>query len=377
MKTVIARIFIAFSFLVLAFGCKKSDMEYRDPKVSPVDELYAPIENQQLTLSTEPNSSLLFQWAPSHAQDGQLVSYEVVFYKESDTTQPVYRITSDNTGKELYANISHIDINRACAAAGIPTGETGTVYWSVVSWRGLSSAVCLQKNKLFVKRLEGFEVIPDNVYLTGVASETGDDISKAILMQKVGEGKFEIYTKLKTGAGYRFVDRISGTPSYYYINSDNKLADAANNETSSVSDEGIYRITVDFTNKGTTITKITKVGVFFCPSNAVILNLDYQGLGIWSGTGIITFKQESWGGDERYKFQMETSSGTVQLGALNSTDSRPTSASPASYYYVKLLAQTSQWDDKWKFASEVDKSNTTVTLMLQGGSTYTHIVKVN
>lgn len=377
MKTIITRFFIAFSFLVSAFGCKKSDMEYRDPKVSPVDELYAPVENQQVTLSTEPNSSLLFQWAPSHAQDGQLVSYEVVFYKESDTIQPVYRITSDNTGKELYANISHIDINRACAAAGIPTGEIGTVYWSVVSWRGLSSAVCLQKNKLSVKRLEGFEVIPDNVYLTGVGSETGDDISKAILMQKVGDGKFEVYTKLKAGAGYRFVDRISGTPSYYYINSDNKLADAANNETSSVSNEGIYRITVDFTNKGTSITKITKVGVFFCPSNSVILNLDYQGLGIWSGTGIITFKQESWGGDERYKFQMETSSGTVQLGALNSTDSRPTSASPASYYYVKSLAQTSQWDDKWKFASEVDKSNTTVTLILQGGSTYTHIVKVN
>ncbi|ANH79772.1 hypothetical protein A8C56_01215 [Niabella ginsenosidivorans] len=377
MKTIIARILVVFTFLALVAGCKKNDMEYKDPKVSPVDELYAPLENQQVTLSTQPDARLLFQWAPSHAQDGQLVAYEVVFYKESDTTNPVYRITSDNTGKELYANISHLDINRACAAAGIPTGETGTVYWSVASWRGLSSAVCPQKNKLTVKRLEGFEVIPDNVYLTGEASETGDDLSKAILMQKTGEGKFEIYTQLKSQGGYKFVDRTTGTPEVYYINPSGKLADADNNETSSVTETAVYRITIDFTNKGTTMTKITKMGVFFCPENKVILDLDYQGLGVWSGTGIINFKQESWGRDERYKFQMETSAGTKQLGTVNSTDSRPDAGSPASYYYVRLLDQNSQWDDKWKFATEVDGANSTITLTMKGGAPYTHTVKVN
>ncbi|MBZ4190201.1 SusE domain-containing protein [Niabella beijingensis] len=377
MKTIIAKIFIACSLFVFITGCKKSDMEYKDPKVSAVDELYAPLENQQVTLSTQSDARLLFQWAPSHAQDGQLVSYEVVFYKESDKENPVYRITSDNTGKELYANISHLDINRACAAAGIPTGETGTVYWSVTSWRGLSSAVCSQKKKLTVKRLEGFEVIPDNVYLTGAASETGDDIANAMKLQKTGEGKFEIYTQLKSQGGYKFVDRTSGTPEEYYINTSGKLADADNNETSGVSETAVYRITIDFTNKGTTSTKITTMGVFFCPENKVILNLDYQGLGVWSGTGVINFRQESWGKDERYKFQMETSAGTKQLGTVNATDSRPAADAPASYYYVRLLDQNSQWDDKWKFATQVDGANTTVTVTMKGGAPYTHTVKVN
>ncbi len=377
MKTIITQILIAFSFLVFVTGCKKSEMEYKDAQVSPVEQLYAPLENQQVSLSTQTGASLLFQWAPSHAQDGQLVSYEVVFFKEADTTNPVYRITSDNLGKELYANITHLDLNRAAAAGGIPSGETGTLLWTVISWRGLNSAICLQKNKVAIKRLEGFEVIPENVYLTGEGSETGNDLSKAILMQKTGEGKFEIYSKLTAGSGYKFVDRTSATPEVYYINTAGKLADADNNETSTATETAVYRITLDFTNKGTSITKITSMGLFFCPQNKVILNLDYKGLGVWSGTSVINFQQESWGKDERYKFQLETSAGTKQLGTVNATDSRPTSASPASYYFVKLFDQTSQWDNKWKFASEVDGKSTTVTVTMNGSSTYTHTVKVN
>lgn len=377
MKTIIAKIFIAFSFLACIAGCKKSDMEYKDPKVSPVDELYAPLDNQQLILSTQVGAHLLFQWAPSHAQDGQLVSYEVDFYAEADTSKPVYRIVSDNTGEELYATITHIDINKACAAAGIPSGETGTVYWSVSSWRGLSSAVCPQKNKLVVKRLEGFEVIPDSVFLTGAASETGDDIAKAIPMQKTDDGKFEIYTQLKAQGGYKFVDRTAGTPTTYYINTSGKLAEADNGESADVANAGIYRITLDFTNKGTTMTGITKIGVFFCPSNAVILDLDYKGLGVWSGSTVIHLQPESWGLDERYKFQMETSAGTEQLGTAIDSDSPPDANSPASYYYVKLLDQTSQWDHKWKFDHALDGQNATVTLTLKGGAPYTHSVKKN
>src|SRR5690606_40794411 len=136
--------------------------------------------------------------------------YEVVFYKETDLEKTVYRIVSEKGGKELYAAISHLDINRAAAAAGIPTGETGTIYWAVASWRGVTSAVSAKKNKLTVKRLEGFEVIPDAVFITGEATETGSDISQALSLTKTDDGKFEIYTRLKNEGGYRFVDRTTG-----------------------------------------------------------------------------------------------------------------------------------------------------------------------
>lgn len=370
-------IFIIFSLLVLITGCKKSDMVYKDAKVSPVEQLYAPLDNVQLTLSSTAGAVTLFQWSSAHAQDDQVVSYEVVFYKESDTTTPIYRVTSDDVGKELYANILHTTINSACAAAGIPIGGTGTIYWSVVTWRGLDSAVCSQKNKLTVTRLEGFEVIPGSVYLTGAASETGDDVSKAILMQTTASGKFEIYTKLNAGAGYKFVDRTSGTPVSYYIDASGKLAEADNGETTNVTDGGIYRITLDFNNTGVTITKINSMGLFFCNNNAVILTMDYQGLGVWSGTTVLNLPTESYGLEERYKFQMETSAGTEQLGAANDTDSPPTASSPDSYYYVTLLSNISQWDNKWKFDHALNGVSTTITLSLKGGTTYTHSVKAN
>lgn len=368
--------FIVLSFLACIASCKKSDMEYKDPKVSAVDELYGPVDNQQVSLSTQPNAQLLFQWAPSHAQDGQLVSYEVDFFADADSDQPLYRVVSDNSGKELYANISHININKACAAAGIPSGETGTIYWTVSSWRGLSSALCPVRNKLVVKRLEGFETIPENVYITGEATETGADLAKAIQMQSVSEGKFEIYTKLKAGADYQFVDRRTENPVTYFINSSNKLAESDNGEASKVSDEGIYRITIDFTNKGTSITGIEKMGVFFCPTNSIMLDLDYVGLGVWSGSTVIKFVDEGFL-DERYKFQMETTDGTQQLGTKNDSDSPPSESSPDSYFYVTLLDQTSQWDHKWKFDHALNGQSATITLSLKGDAPYTHTVKKN
>ncbi len=377
MKAKLTNSFIVLFLILFVTGCSKNDMEYKDPAVSAVDALYAPAQNQQIALRSDQGATALFQWASGHSQDGQLVSYEVVFYNEADLEKPVYRIVSEKGGKELYASISHLDINRAAAAAGIPTGETGTVYWSVASWRGLSSAVSAQKNKLTVKRLEGFEVIPDAVFITGEATETGSDISQALSLTKTDDGKFEIYTQLKNEGGYRFVDRTTGEAVSYYIDANAKLSESDGEQQSTVDETAVYRITLDFTNKGVSTMKITSMGVFFSPENKVILDLPYQGAGVWSGTGVINFRQESWGKDERYKFQLQTSLGTKQLGTVNGTDSQPTAASPASYYYVKLLDQTTQWDDKWKFSSAVDGANTTVTVTMNASGPYTHLVKVN
>lgn len=378
MRTILVNISLAFLLLFLISSCKKNEMEYKDAQVSPVEALYAPVENQQVTLRSDEGANLLFQWPASHAQDGQLVSYEVIFYKDANSETPVYRIVSDGGGKQLYATISHLDINRASSAAGIPVGETGTLYWTVVSWRGLNSATCLQKNKLTVKRLEGFEAIPEAVYITGDATETGTDISKALQLKKTEDGKFEIYTKLEKDGSFKFINGRTGDVSSYYINTSAKLAESESDaQVSQVSETRVYRLTIDFTNRGTTSMKITQMGLFFSPENKVVLNLNYQGDGIWSGTGVINFRPESWGKDQRYKFQLETSSGTKQIGALNGTDSPPAASAPASYYYVKLLDQTSQWDDKWKFADAVDGASTTITLIMNAGGPYTHIIKVN
>src|SRR5690606_36197165 len=106
MRAKLTNSFIVLFLILFVTGCSKNDMEYKDPAVSAVDVLYAPIENQQITLSSDQGATALFQWASSHSQDGQLVSYEVVFYNEADLEKPVYRIVSEKGWQDLYASIS-------------------------------------------------------------------------------------------------------------------------------------------------------------------------------------------------------------------------------------------------------------------------------
>jgi hypothetical protein len=56
------------------------------------------------------------------------------------------------------------------------------------------------------------------------------------------------------------------------------------------------------------------------------------------------------------------------------TDSRPTSSSPASYYYL-FPTDNDQWNGKFKFASEIDGSLSDVTVFLQATGPYTHEIK--
>ncbi|KAA6300464.1 MAG: hypothetical protein EZS26_003392 [Candidatus Ordinivivax streblomastigis] len=64
----------------------------------------------------------------------------------------------------------------------------------------------------------------------------------------------------------------------------------------------------------------------------------------------------------------------IEWGTLNGTDSAPNSSSPDSYYYVKIMP-LSQWDNKWKFAGEMDKALVDVSFFLQADNPYTHEVK--
>ncbi|MNN59565.1 hypothetical protein D3C81_1746890 [compost metagenome] len=68
---------------------------------------------------------------------------------------------------------------------------------------------------------------------------------------------------------------------------------------------------------------------------------------------------------------------TVQLGTQTGTDSPPNSSSAPSYYFVRILPNLSQWDDKWKFVDAVDGRPTKISMILQGDKDYTHAVVPN
>ena len=372
MKSKIKSTVLLLILLVSIAACKSDDIKYKDAKITPVEDLYFPENESNIKLQTANGSNVLFQWAPALAEDGQVVMYEVLFYKESDKQKPVYRIPSDKVGSSPYANISHRDLNKVAYAAGIPTGESGTIYWTVSSSRGLNVLASPTVYSLTVKRLNGFADIPENVYITGTATESGDVLADAPSMRKMAEGEFEIYTEIDKEGSFVFVDKKSNDATKFYIDPAGELLFANDDKSSTVNKKGVYRITIDFNTGATTTTEITGIMVWHCWDGKALITLNYQGKGIWEGS---TDKMSPSNKDDRYKIKMTTANGDEWWGPVNEgEDAKP--SGNASYFHMALYPAKSQWDPKWKFANDPFDKPASAQVILQG-EVYTHSITYN
>ncbi|GHV39984.1 hypothetical protein FACS1894179_05770 [Bacteroidia bacterium] len=356
-------------------ACGSDNMEYTNAEVTEVTKLYEPANEKAINLTS--SGSLYFSWEPALAQDGGAPLYEVYFDKAGgDFSSPIYILASDLNGYSSGADISHKILNKIAGLAGAQPGETITLAWAVASSRGINQKVSKVSNSITVTRIEGLED-PGQVYITGDGSEAGSDLSNALAMHRSGDGEYEVYVKLVSGGTYKFVDSKSGSPVEYYI-ADGKLREGSEGTANTL--DGVYRIKIDFgAASASTPIEITEVGYWFCPNNTIEWKLAYQGKGIWKGTGPVNFKQESWGGDERYKFRvtLKDSKGTESQedwGPANAgEDGKPSGT--ASYYNLAIYTSVSQWDHKWKFANDFDGKTVTLTVKMTG-DTYTHEVSL-
>ncbi len=64
----------------------------------------------------------------------------------------------------------------------------------------------------------------------------------------------------------------------------------------------------------------------------------------------------------------------LEWATLNQTDSRPTASSSESYYYLQLLTNLSQWDNKWKLMGDFDGVPADYTIYLTADQPYTHTI---
>ncbi|HLT88907.1 MAG TPA: SusE domain-containing protein [Sphingobacterium sp.] len=357
-------------------------MNYKDAAVTAVNTLYEPVDNRSIQILASSTAAVYFEWEPVRVEDGGAALYEVVFaVNGGDLEQPIYRMVSDNSGYSNGATIPHRILNRIANMAGIGPGETGELIWTVVASRGINVATSNAVRSFSITTLDGFADIPEELFLTGEGSEAGATLADAMPFKQVAPGEYEIFAQLQSGETYQFVDRNQGTPRAFYADGSLKLIESSTaDEGTAASTTGIFRIQLDFNMATVTMTEIKTLGLWFSPDNTVLWNLNYEGRGVWSGSGLVNFKQEGWGNDNRYKFQLTINDGqdrTVQLGTLNETDEPPTAQSPPAYYFVKWLENVTQWDDKWKFVDAVDGNSPTIQVILQGDKDYTHTVTVN
>lgn len=376
MKVIYIKCTLILSLLVAFVACS-DNMGDVDNSLSDVKSLTEPSDGKTVVLEPSVSAALYFEW--EHAIGAGISVYQIAFDKaDGDFSNPVYMMVADNNGYNNNVTITHKQLNKIAGMAGISPAATGTFKWTVFSTKGTKTMRATRENKITITRLAGFEDVPVDVYVTGEASEGGMDLSKSHKMKAVAGGEFEVYTKLAAGKPFYFADGKTGTPREFYTEG----GVVKEGGTSTVATDGIYRITLDFNTGATTYTLVTRISFFFSPDDAYLFDLPYEGYGIFKAKQqTVTFKQESWGRDERYKFRMfiKENGGAdpekeLEWGTLNGTDSRPNATSPESYYYLLLLDNPTQWDNKWKLMGDFDDVPADYTIYLTADRPYTHTI---
>jgi starch-binding outer membrane protein SusE/F len=374
-----------FSVGILSSCEKETEL---NTNIESVKTLYAPDNGKTVKLQPATSAALLFEWESAKAEDGTLVQYEVVFDKAGgDFSAPVFKKVSDGNGVQTTLTISHKDLNKIANLAGIKSLETGTLKWTIFSYKGMNTKKAEQARELIVERPAGFADIPADVYLTGDATEGGTDLSQAIKMRATANGVFEVFTKLKPGT-YKFVDKITGTPITYSLQGTAIKEGGTNTQ----AEEKIYRIRLDFNNAANEVTEITKAGIYM-PINGyvngefIIGDLVYKGNGTWEALNVPVKFVTDWGWpEERYKFQFDTKNadgvaGIEFYGSTSPDNSRPDDPNtPPSYF--KAIPQPANapymdWSHTYKFASAADGRPCDITLFLNADvDFYVHEVKI-
>lgn len=370
--------YITLGLAFLAFmSCDKDD-KLNHTAVTAVKHIFTPEDNRFVKLQPATSASVVFEWEQAKAEDGGLVMYEIAFDKEGgDFSNPVYKMVSDNGGVYNRATVTHKTLNSIASLAGIPSLGTGKLKWTVYASKGINEVQAAVSRTIEVERPAGFANLPADVFITGTATETGADLGSAAKLKQVANGVFEIYTSLKAGT-YNFADRNTGSPTTYSISG----GDLKEGGTTTVTgDTKVYRINLDFNNASVTMTEIKTIGLWFAPNNTIAFNLSYAGNGIWKAENqAIEFRQESWGRDERYKFRLTVNDGGADdfewMGSSNADNQRPTSGSPASYWFLNKIANNDQWNYSYKFQTEADNSNCDIIVNFTTDGPYTHQVVI-
>lgn len=375
MKKLYSQLIVSL-FVALGFtACDKEEMNHK--QVSPVNSLYAPADNQFFNLGAK--STAVFEWEAAKAEDNGVVLYDVIFDLENgDFANPIYTVPSDGNGLKRTLTLSFSDLNKIAGMAGIQPEETGKLKWTVQSSKGINVQAPAVSRLLEVERPAGFSA-PVELYITGSATEGGDNLADAIAMKQLTANTFEVYTSLKSGA-YSFAERNTGSPATYYIDG-NKLK--AEGVTEYSGDEKVYRIQIDFTNATVDITEVESVGLWFAPDDKFLFEIPYIGNGEWEiKNAEIVFKQEGWGRDERYKFRFKVKNSAGEAsdewyGSANTDNQRPDETTAASYWYM-LPVSSDRWNNSFKFHSDVDNNTNDVKVIFNNTvPAYTHSVTPN
>lgn len=373
MKTLIKLSFMVM-FAINAFISCKKDTRTLDLTVTPVSVLNAPADGASISLQPATGASMVFKWNATQSADGELVLYEVAFDNASgDFSKPVYQTVSDGSGVQTQATITQKDLNKIASLAGIKSSSTGSLKWAVLVSKATNIKVSTVTRTLQITRPAGFVVVPTAMYISGTATESGADVTKAIQMKKTADGVFELYTSLQPGT-YQLTDKPIANGTKYYLDS-NRIIQLGNLTTTITVATQPYRLSLDFNIATSQTLSIQSIGLFVSAYNQETGQLSYIGNSTWEAVKIpVTFYQFSWGRDDRYKFILHTANGLEYYGSKNVDNVTP-AGQPADYFYL-LPVSNDEWNNTYKFPPAADLHNVKIDAFFKPTGTYTHQVTV-
>ncbi|UYQ91016.1 SusE domain-containing protein [Chitinophaga horti] len=363
-------VFAITCIAALCSACDQNDFETDIHTTIDAPPLLAPEQNTTMVLDRLTNAVLLFDWDKAKTGDYTQAYYKLQIDRESgDFSQPVYTGQTDSGAIVTKLQLTHQQLNKIAATAGVAAGAKGKLKWRIYASNGVVNTTSAETRVMEIGRPLGTVASPNELYLSGSATEAGADLAKAIRMKKLTDGVFEVFTALTAG-DFHFVNANTGTPESFIAENGVVLDGAA--VASPASAPKPYRITLNFNTGQAAVVEIKSVGLWFAFSNDVTVPLTYDKNGIWQSLNTTVAYT---GKDERYKFRVMEADAqgveTVKFYGYSAKDSggRPTASTPAAYYNL-LPADNSQWDFTYKFRQESIRAN--IYVKFGTGGAYTH-----
>ena len=235
-----------------------------------------------------PEETITISWEDAKSSAGFGVTYEVLIDKSGDDfSTPLFVSKSSSQGKGTSLSISHETLNKAIVYSGLPSNAEANLTFTVKAYSLSKSSV--SSNEIKVVTFEK-ELLPEALYLSGSATENGEELSQAIALRQLTDSNgaasniYEIYTSLVAGETYKFYGGLE-LPALQYGGSDGNLVsfgDAIVAENS-----GQFRIKVDLDNNSYELLEIkfwSMVGEPISGGWGGDKPLAYQGGGVWKAS---------------------------------------------------------------------------------------------
>lgn len=249
-----------------------------------------PANNASVVLNDNlPASPVRFEWQAAEASSRFIVQYTValVVAGSTDYAHALMTLAPGNSGKNLFAETTAQQLDYVLWTHCYPAGAEVDLEWAVLAKAIDKTTVARQA--FTITRFEN-EYMPETMYITGSATEVGEDVTEATRMRTLTDTNgnptyiFDVYTTLTEGETYHFRDE-SNASSKVFGGVEGTLEGCG---ASLVAPEtGQYRITI---NLNTNTYSLLKIDRWSLVGDAVEggwggdVALMYQGNGVWGAS---------------------------------------------------------------------------------------------